>query len=157
MVESKYNYDEALQLLQEASETKKEIPRDELVKVLIGKPAESKKEFARFSSALSNLKARKLKKLNIELVPVHDVLNKNKITAYSAVKKESKTSKVYEYKNENFDCMGALQKSNQKLFLEKENLAEEVNRLRVDLEVMKAREIEYKKIINSFYSLAMVY
>lgn len=155
MIDSKYNYNGTLQLLQKALESKREIPKDELVKTLIGKTTEDKKELAKFASALGNLKARRLRKLNIELVPIYDTTAKNKIVAYSVVSKERKV--VYERKNESFDGMNALQKSNQKLFVEKENLAEEVNRLRVDIEIMKAREIEYKKIINSFYSLAMVY
>ena len=53
------------------------------------------------------------------------------------------------------NAMQALEKDNQKLFLQNEELQQECNELRQACERFAEKEIEYKKIIASFYSLAM--
>ena len=142
MVEVKYDYEKAAEALKEIANTTQKISRHDLMLILAGKIAENNKESTNFSAALNNLKNRRLRALNIEVVAINKPSDPGGLV-YSVKYKESKSTVT------DTGAMQALQKDNQKMFVENENLSQEVARLRVDLEVMKAREIEYKKIITS--------
>ena len=150
MFEVKYDYEKAVEALKEIANTTQKISRNDLMLILAGKIAENNKESTKFSAALNNLKNRRLRALNIEVETINKPSDPGGLV-YSVKYKENKSTVT------DTSAMQALQKDNQKMFVENENLSQEVARLRVDLEVMKAREIEYKKIITSFYSLAMVH
>lgn len=153
MIESKYNYEKAVEHLIEVANTTKRISRHDLMLVLYGKIAENNTESTNFSAALNNLKTRRLRAANIEIMPITKPSDPGGIV-YSVKYIEKKDNKNTVAEN---TTMQALQKDNQKMFIENENLTKEVDTLRRELEFMKAKESEYKNIISSFYSLAMVH
>lgn len=150
MVEIKYNYEETAEALKKIADTTQKISRHDLMLLLAGKIAENNKESTNFSAALNNLKNRRLKAMGIEVATINKPSDPGGLV-YSIKYTEKKP--IVEANA----SMQALQKDNQRMFVENESLTNEVAKLRVDLEIMKAREIEYKKIITSFYSLAMVH
>lgn len=162
MIESKYNYSKTAEVLKEVADTTQTISRVELMKLMAGDVIEDKKELMRFSSAINNLKNRTLVKLNIELTPVQDPVNKNKVNHYTVryitEKKpewrESKAVKKTEERPSDL-ALSALQKNNQKLFLDLESMKEKYAELEQQYAALQAREANYKSIIESYHALAM--
>ena len=83
MIKSKYNYDETANLLKTIADTTQEISRKDLMISLTGRVIEDKRESTQFSAALNNLKTRRLKKLNIDIIP--NSTDRTKITKYSNI------------------------------------------------------------------------
>lgn len=152
MSEPIYNYNKTLETLQEIADTSKTITRDELMFLMMNRLADDKKEVMRFHQAIVVLR-EKAEKIGITLgrssggnysVTAGVLKAVGVVQAKPVTKKETSNA-----------SMSALEANNQKLFLENENLSNEILLLHRELETMKAREAEYKKIITSFYSLAM--
>lgn len=163
MNESKYNYSKTAEVLKEVADTTQTISRIELMKLMAGDVIEDKKELMRFSSAINNLKNRTLSKLNIELTPVQDPVNKNKVTHYKVCYvtenkpewRESKSVKKTREERPSDLALSALQKNNQKLFLDLESMKEKYAELEQQYAALQAREANYKSIIESYHALAM--
>lgn len=163
MIHKKYDYDKTIKFLKEVANTTGKTTREDLMIAMTGSVLKSKEELNCFTSALSNLKVRKLLKHNIDLQrdekgdyiiknisqnlnEANEIKEDDKLT-YNPVKVVAKTTKD--------TTLEALEKDNQKLFLEKEKLKEQYEILESQYKMLLSKEKEYKNIIQSFYALAI--
>lgn len=158
MLEVKYDYDKALEELKEIANTTQSITREDLMILMAGEVAEDKESATRFSAALNNFKNRKAKKANLEIIPVRDEVNKSKVVSY--IVRYAKAEKTKGAKKEEFIerpdlVLSSLQKNNQKLFLELEEMKEKYVALEQRCAELQSRESSYKSIIASYHALAM--
>lgn len=158
MLEVKYDYDKALEELKGIANTTQSITREDLMVLMAGGVAEDKESATRFSSALNNFKNRKAKKANLEIIPVKDEVNKSKVVSY--IVRYAKAEKTKGAKKEEFIerpdlVLSSLQKNNQKLFLELEEMKEKYVALEQRCAELQSRESSYKSIIASYHALAM--
>lgn len=155
-----YKYNKTLELLREVANTTKIVSKKDLMMSMMNHVAKDKVEEVRFTTALSTLK-QKAEKAGIALKLERSGNKKeNRLCTYHVyfLSESSEQLNVVpktEPKKDLSDSMNALQKNNQKLFIENENLSNEVMLLQKELEIMKAKESEYKNVIASFYALAM--
>jgi hypothetical protein len=154
-----YNYDDAIELFCKAYANEDTVTYQELQDALgLEYPIGEKEHLSLTSNAVGRFK-EKLKK-------------ERGLTFYSACKGKASSPDLQYYnisevkpglvqkkeKSPELDIQksfDALSRDNQKLYEEKQALLQRVDILNTELAVMRKKEMEYKKIITSFYSLSM--
>lgn len=166
MEKTKYKYKQAVEYLKKCiDDGTYRVTRKQLMLALVGYHITDEQELKDFTSALSNLKTRHLVREGIILTRRGS--NDCYTIEYTSQSQENKQELIeektvaVENNNANIAALKALEKDNQKLFLEKddlliekEGLEKECEFLRQQCEKLLAREEEYKKIIQSLCSLA---
>ena len=153
MSETKYNYKKAIELIREKFNLDKKISYVELESVLgLRSPIGGKNSSV--NSAIQHLKGKlAIYGLAIKSANTRAKTENKWYDIYPLV--ESVKADVKVERGDISNAMQALEKDNQKLFLQNEELQQECNELRQACERFAEKETEYKKIIASFYSLAM--
>ena len=158
MHKSKYNYEKAIDVIRERFNIDKKISYAELESILgLEGPIGGKN--SKINSVIQHLK-EKLARYGLEIKSAnlnvgHGLTTGNKwYNICPLVEKPKTTIKVEPGDISN--AMQALEKDNQKLFIQNEELQKKCDELRQTCERFAEKEVEYKKIIASFYSLAMV-
>ena len=158
MHKSKYNYEKAIDVIRERFKNDKKISYAELESILgLESPIGGKN--SKINSVIQHLKEKlaryglELRSANLNVGPGLTTGNKW-YNICPSVDKPKTTIKVEPGNISN--AMQALEKDNQKLFIQNEELKKRCDGLHQTCERLAQKEVEYKKIIASFYSLAMV-
>ena len=158
MHKSKYDYEKAIDVIKERFNIDKRITYIELESVLgLESPIGGKNSTV--NSVIQHLR-EKLAKYGLAIKSANLNIGRGLKTGnrwydiYPLVEKPKTTIKVESGDINN--AIQALERDNQRLFLQNEELQEKCDELRQTCERLAEKEIEYKKIIASFYSLAMV-
>lgn len=166
MEKAKYKYKQTVEYLKECIDNGTyRVTREQLMLALVGYHITDKQQLKDFTSALSNFKTRHL--VHEGIILTRRGSNDCYTIEYTSQSQENKQELIeektvaVENNNANIAALKALEKDNQKLFLEKddlliekEGLEKECEFLRQQCEKLLAREEEYKKIIQSLCSLA---
>ena len=158
MHKSKYNYEKAIDVIRERFNIDKKISYAELESILgLESPIGGKN--SKINSVIQHLKEKlaryglELRSANLNVGP--GLTTGNKWYNICPLVEKSKTTIKVESGNIS-NAMQALEKDNQKLFIQNEELKKRCDGLHQTCERLAKKEVEYKKIIASFYSLAMV-
>lgn len=151
MANIKYNYDGTIDLLKRVADTTHVITRTELIQSLTNGNSTDCPKTA-LASALKNLRSTKLDKLGIIIECPHGERRKGRNADYRVYHKPSdKTEARVESKN----MLSALERDNQRLFVELEELKAQYALLQEELEAHKEREKKHLILIETYHALVL--
>lgn len=153
----KYDYSKAIEIIMQAAKTNQDVTKEDLMIAITGEVIKGYKETSKFATLLNGFRKRQLKRLNIDLVPVHvNDCKHSKTTHYKVVTLKEEIKQEDNTKSFETDMiLSSLQKSNQKLFLQLEDLKAKHEALEKRCMELCMREANYKSIIESYHALTM--
>jgi len=151
-ITTKYNYDGTVDLLKKVADTTQIITRAELMQILCGHIVTDRAEVTRFLSAVHTLRTGRLKKagIGIEAITVGKKQAKGEVADYKVYYLQATTKPVKVDNN-----IHALEKDNQRLFLELEELKKNYDILEREYRETVRREASYKALVQTYHALAM--
>ena len=151
--ESKFNYDKGFEFLKEIADTTGTTTREDIMIAMFGSIVD-KENAQPFSAALNHLKVKRLRKHGIDLIRGKDETYTVKYLCQD-LNNLNNIENEYEQKTVlvKSPILEALEKDNQKLYLEKEQLKLKCQELENQYTVLLTKEKEYKNIIESLHKL----
>ncbi len=156
--ESKFNYEKGFEFLKEIADTTGTTTREDIMIAMFGSVVD-KNNAQPFSAALNNLKTKRLRKYGIDLIREKNGTYTVKYISQDSNESEDVQQNTYKpvktgvVKN---SVLEALEKDNQKLYLEREQLKLKYQELENQYTLSLSKEKEYKNIIESLYKLLSI-
>ena len=157
----KYNYDAALELLEKAYGIGETVPYEQLQLALgLERPIGDKEAASTNNSILYELRNKLKEKTGLTFKSNAGGANSTEEKQFYTISKaDAKTTKVAKKSkpvdNDKETAMSALQKSNQKLFLELEEMKEKYATMEQRCRELQCREQNLKTLIKSYHELTM--
>lgn len=157
----KYNYDAALELLEKAHALGETVPYEQMQLTLgLERPISDKDAASTNNSILYELRNRLKEKSGLTFKSnaggANSTPDKQFYTISKVGEKSSKVAKKTKEEHDDRDvAMSSLQKSNQKLFLELEEMKEKYAAMEQRCRELQCREQNLKTLIKSYHELTM--